>query len=387
MSKTRPVTPVKVVSTSLSVTGDENTDVVGSPLKDDCDVEELCISPVNIHSYNAWSDLEENYTGLLHDDALDLLNEIHEIDSVNYDNGSIWVLVQGDDCDRTLLLELEAGKAWFNRGVVRLSAMCQLQSININSLIEQNRQMIRSTTKTEIQVDTSYTFYNNTTLSFRHTSENELKKSDFLHSNDCTLRQIFNVKDASNDTSEFLNQIYMLNELFEKIVQFKEDYDDDEGKEPEYRQSSGLDMEIINNRIIKILSAFPEPQPTVEIDRKSLLETALDKAKERQLEDSTDQLFDILKYCGSLRDLKNALQLIFQTSVKCNVVNMPSANTKLGELIRDVSERRIALPVLTGSQALELLLEIGLEKAIRDYDYIFEESRICSASDLKIIKK
>lgn len=365
-------------------TVDDST-IVGSPLKDDCNVEDLCIFPVIIQSYNPWTDVEENYTGLSHEDALALLNEMHENDSVKNDNGSIWVLALGDDQDRTLLLELEAGKAWFNRGVVSLNGICQFKDINVNRLIEENRRMVRSTTNIDIQVDTSYTFYNNTTLCFRHSSENELKNSNFLHNNDCTLRQIFNFKDTSKDTTDLLNQIYMLNELCEVIVQFKEDYGD-EG-EPEYHRSGGIDMEIVNNRIIKILSAFPEPQVNVEIDRKSVLETALDKAKERQLEDSTDQLWEILKYCSSLKDLKSALNLIFQTSVKCNVVNMPSSNTKLGELIRDVSERRIALPVLTGSQPLELLLEIGLEKAIRDYDYIFEESRICSASDLKVNKK
>lgn len=62
---------------------------------------------------------------------------------------------------------------------------------------------------------------------------------------------------------------------------------------------------------------------------------------------------------------------------------MPPATTKLGELIRDISERRIAIPHLTGSQPLELLLEIGVEKIMRDYEFIFVESQICGASALK----
>lgn len=66
---------------------------------------------------------------------------------------------------------------------------------------------------------------------------------------------------------------------------------------------------------------------------------------------------------------------------------MPTQSTKLGELIRDVSERRIAIPHLSGSQPLELLLEIGIEKITRDYEYIFVESQICGASDLKFQKK
>ncbi|XP_063705685.1 protein zwilch [Culicoides brevitarsis] len=385
-----PCSPIKVEKSSLTPinnTKDDST-VVGSPLRDDCDVEELCVSPVNLVAYNPWSEIEENYTGISHEEALELLNELHSSNVTINDNGSVWILVKADDIDRTFLLELEIKNGFFSRGVVSLNGIRSLQDIDVMKLIEQNRKMVRDAINTEIRVDTSYTFYNNTTLSFRHSSENELKSSSsFLHNNECTIRQIFNLKEATQDTSEFLNQIFMLNELFELIVQFKEEYGDEDFKEPEYRKSSGVDMEIVNNQIVKILSAFPEKLQNVEIDRKSLLEAVLSKANQRQLEDSTDQLFDILKFCGSLRDLKSAFQLIFQTSLKCNVVNMPSANTKLGELIRDVSERRIAVPVLTGSQPLELLLEIGLEKAIRDYDYIFEESRICSASDLKIVKK
>lgn len=371
---------------SSNISGDES-EILGSPLKDDCNVEELCVSPVNIHSFNAWTENEENYMGLPYNEALELVNELHEKNPAPNDNGSVWVLVQGDDPGCTFLIEIEVEKGTFTRGTVLFLGIRTSKEIETNHFITENKQLCRSSIKREIQVDTSYTFYNNTTLSFRETGENELKNSDFMHKNEFTLHQIFNLKDVTRDTRDFLNQIFMLNELFNVIVQFKEDFGDKEHSEPEYRRSGGIDMDIVRSRILKILTAFPEPHTKVDIDRKSLLETALDKAKERQLDDSTDQLWEILKYCGSMRDLKNALQLIFQTSVKCNIVNMPSANTKLGELIRDLAEKRHAFPVLTGSEPLELLLEIGLEKTMRDYNFIFEESRICSANDLKIIKK
>lgn len=52
-----------------------------------------------------------------------------------------------------------------------------------------------------------------------------------------------------------------------------------------------------------------------------------------------------------------------------------------------MSERRLAIPCLTGSEPLELLLEIGLEKLTKDYEYIFSESKICSVDDLGINKR
>lgn len=61
---------------------------------------------------------------------------------------------------------------------------------------------------------------------------------------------------------------------------------------------------------------------------------------------------------------------------------MPTNKNHLAEIIRKLSQQQLAVPCLSGAEPLELLLEIGLEKATKDYEYIFTESRICSAKDL-----
>lgn len=66
---------------------------------------------------------------------------------------------------------------------------------------------------------------------------------------------------------------------------------------------------------------------------------------------------------------------------------MPSNQSRLAHLIRDVSDHRIAIPRLNDSEPLELLLEIGLEKVNKDYEYIFVESKVCSADELRADKK
>lgn len=63
--------------------------------------------------------------------------------------------------------------------------------------------------------------------------------------------------------------------------------------------------------------------------------------------------------------------------------NMPTNNNRLANWIRDLAEKRMAIPQLNGSEPLELLLEIGIEKVAKDYDFIFTESKICSAENLK----
>lgn len=66
---------------------------------------------------------------------------------------------------------------------------------------------------------------------------------------------------------------------------------------------------------------------------------------------------------------------------------MPSSQSRLAQLIRDVSDHRIAIPRLSGSEPLELLLEIGLEKMNKNYEFIFMESKLCTADELRADKR
>lgn len=66
---------------------------------------------------------------------------------------------------------------------------------------------------------------------------------------------------------------------------------------------------------------------------------------------------------------------------------MPTNKTRLAYLIREVSKERIAIPRLNGSEPLELLIEIGLEKLSKDYEYIFSESKLCPGEALRTDKR
>lgn len=373
----------------LEVESNNDVTPVGSPLRDDCDISQLVISPFKMVTFNPWDDAEECYNGIPIKEAQKILQGILDQNVMKNDRGSVCILTDGNDHKKTLFLELESETSWFTRGVTTLKGIGTLKDLNMAKLLEEQEILIRNPIKIDVQTEIYYTFYNRTTLKFTHSGENEIKPSSFLQNNRCTLYQIFNIKDNSSIASEFLSQIFMLNELFEDIVRFKEDYNEESGskQEPDYKRSSGIDMELLNRQVMKILCSVPEFQTTVETDRKSLLEESIDKAKQRQLSDTTDQLWAILQYCGSFKDLKAALTAIFQISAKYNVINMPKSDTKLGELIRDIAEHRIAIPVLIGSQPLELLLEIGMEKIFHDYEYIFQESRLYGGSDLKVNRK
>lgn len=62
---------------------------------------------------------------------------------------------------------------------------------------------------------------------------------------------------------------------------------------------------------------------------------------------------------------------------------MPTNKNRLAEIISNLANGRLAMPCLSGAEPLELLLEIGLEKVYKDYEYIFTESKLCSTNLLK----
>lgn len=60
----------------------------------------------------------------------------------------------------------------------------------------------------------------------------------------------------------------------------------------------------------------------------------------------------------------------------CFSQNIPTNNSRLAEIIREVSQGRLAKPCLSGTEPLELLLEIGLEKQFKDYHHIFSKCNL-----------
>ncbi|KAH8375412.1 hypothetical protein KR009_006049, partial [Drosophila setifemur] len=78
-----------------------------------------------------------------------------------------------------------------------------------------------------------------------------------------------------------------------------------------------------------------------------------------------------------------AFNMLFQCAARCNIVNTPTNKNRLAEIITELANRRLAMPCLSGAEPLELLLEIGVEKVYKDYEFIYTESKLCSTNLLK----
>lgn len=120
-----------------------------------------------------------------------------------------------------------------------------------------------------------------------------------------------------------------------------------------------------------------------EVPMDAGLESVIKRARCRPLTEITDQLWDLLKFTSSYADLKKVITFIFQIASRSNIVNIPTNKNRLGELIRELCQQRLAIPHLVGTEPLELLLEIGIEKLMKDFEFIFGESHICKLSDVK----
>lgn len=372
--KGNPLSPVRFLKPK------DDSDIQGSPLKDDCDVKGLSSPVTGLQIFNPWEEVS-GFGGIDIEKARSLLNKLTEDKVMQHDKGSVWVLCDAHDFEQTLLLQLEATPDWRTRGIVVSRGRSHL--ITVHELLKRHQRMIKNASEPGIAVNTFYSFNNYTTLKISDAGPQSI---NFFQDSTITLYQTFNIQEHKSVALDFFGQICLLNNIFGIIVKYRDEFDED-SDDPEYCGVADVTLDFIVQQVRTIFLSIPEATAAPQVDTEyvqSLLERTVKQAKGRQLTSTTDQVWDVLKLCGSFKDLKAALQSIFVLAAKSNIVNLPPTTTKLGELIHDIAKQRIAIPHLTGTQPLELLLEIGIEKITRDFEFIFTEAQVCSASELKV---
>lgn len=358
---------------------ENDSDIVGSPLRDDCEVKNMGSPVLSLRVFDPWEEVN-NYTGFKVETARDILNHLINNQEMKDDCGSVWILCNGTDYAKTLFLELEADAGWWTRGVVVSRGRSEM--LDLLTLVKKHQAMIRHASNPTVIVDSFFTFNNYTVLRISNDKTHNL---NFFQDTTITLYQTFNLQEHRSLAIDLFPQVFLLNTIYETIVRYREDYDEDSG-DPEYHGVEGVTTAMITDEISKIFMSIPEQNVVVEDNEENVrspLENAVLKANKRQLINVTDQLWEILKLCHTFRDLKSALNTIFLMAAKSNIINLPSKSSKLGELIHDIGQQRIAIPQLIGCQPLELLLEIGIEKVTHDFEFIFSSACICQSAELK----
>ncbi|XP_058816122.1 protein zwilch [Topomyia yanbarensis] len=363
-------------SSKTSNTSEQNLDLTGSPLKDDVKLENLNLSDeqgIAICLENPWLEREECYAPIPAEKAREILQDV--LSSNVSGCGHLWALCDGHDMDKTVLLQVELnGARKFVRGAVTLLGCFPEERISMVKLQRAHETRVQVPTKDlETNIELWFKIQSHISIKLHWISHAEQPSFCINKKSDILLQQRIRVDDTQSVAEYFWSQLHLLDSIKEKILHIRSK--NLMTLENELFAGS-LDVGLIKEKVHKILTEFCLMEST---DYKlTEIGSIVERVKNRTAADVTDRLWSVLKYCSDYDDLKDVLTYIFKAAAKSNLANIPSNNNRLAQLIKSIAQGRLAIPMLTGAEPLELLLEIGLEKILNDYQIIFHESKICN---------
>ncbi|XP_031631660.1 protein zwilch [Contarinia nasturtii] len=385
-------TPQKIKKIKSPTYTDESymLDLTGSPLKDSCQYDLLNDSLGDeLVKKNAWKDEDERFHPIPMCEAQSYFIKILS-ESPKESTPKCWAICSSND-DKTMLLSTQRKENKWCRGILTFNGVINFEPINLMELQKQHvNYVVKQYGPIEGMVDNYYRLGNDAMLQVSRPVNGSTTQSilnDEKTASKMVLHQSIQVNNLQSIAKKFWIQLDILNNIKQTIVSYKET------KDPECLTFKGhSDIAEIKQEIYDMLTQPISIGLTDEDDvNNHKPNTSIDKIVEnasvRESGELTDALWDVLRGCSSYNALKEAIEYIFTSAAKINVVNMPSNQSRLAHLIRDVSDHRIAIPRLNGTEPLELLLEIGMEKLNKDYEYIFVEGKLCSAEDLRVDKK
>ncbi|XP_055536065.1 protein zwilch [Wyeomyia smithii] len=369
-----------------STSSQPDLDLTGSPLKDDVKLDDLNLSDepgAVIYLENPWLDKEECYVPIPVEKATAIFQEV--LNSDYSGSGQLWALCDARDMDQTMLLQivLKRGARNFIRGVVRLLGCFADDTLSMVRFqkVHETRTRAGSEKKLETNIELWYKIQSHISVKLYWTNYSEQPSFCINKKADIWLQQTIRIDDTQSVAEYFWSQLHLLETIKEKIIQIRS-----EGRlNLENDTFAGaLDIDLIKEKVHKILTEFCMMEST---DYKLVqIGSVVERVKNRTAADVTDRLWSVLKYCSGYDDLREVLTFIFKAASKSNLANIPSNNNRLAQLIKSIAQGRLAIPMLSGAEPLELLLEIGLEKIFNDYQIIFHESKICNLDLAKVGK-
>ncbi|ALC48037.1 zwilch [Drosophila busckii] len=311
-------------------------DLTGSPLKDDCLVEAIGDISLDLQlvDRNPWKRDEEYHRGENPDilRAIICSEQFQQMEAL----GSVWFLCDGSDFSQTQLLQYEFNPTHFSRGVLSYAGVLPAYMLKSQSLVQQHAMTAGMELKTYIE--NCYQVNPHMMLRCSWSTPSPLPALTELRSCTVLLNSTFRVGDCSSLTEDFMNQLRILVYIREDIISFHNDEQSGVNRDPIYRCGSGIDINELRESITKTMT---------------------------EVSGFNEGYVDAHANC----DIEE---------------NTPTNKNRLAEIITNLANSRLAMPCLSGAEPLELLLEIGLEKIYKDYEFIFTESKLCSLKELHV---
>ena len=372
--------------------GDEKNpllNLTGSPLKDDEDINELLRTSIVTQVFFAkpWNNVEETYTPIDISLAREIIMNLSAQNFPKESCGTIFILCLDEVApvnNATFLLSYTIKAGQNIRSLGNYHGIVKQEDKSIESLMKRHF-LIAPNTRLNSQMESFFEITPDVSLKFVNNMTGQTPSINHIDaSSEVVLYQKLAVGKSHVLCEDFWIQIQLLNMIKLDILNFKNASHDGTFIDPAYNYgSSDMTFENLQEKVNGILSEVIVIKEENDGIVDTGLESVIKRVRHRTLTEISDQLWDILKFTSSYTDLKKILTFIFQIVSRSNIVNIPINNNRLSELIRELSQQRLAIPHLIGTEPLELLLEIGIEKLFKDYEFILNESRICKLSDMK----
>lgn len=373
-----------------------SANLTGSPLQDDIDIHDIINSTIATKVFlpKPWDDIEETYTPINIKRAREIFLDLQNNQSFPEETkGWIYILCSDESAPLNSTPFLLSGCICSNkfvRGLGQYHGVVKHEKKSMDQLLKRHYSVIPPNTKLNTQMESYFNITQDVSLKFVNTTS--VMKPPINHideSSKVVLHQVVEIGKSHVLCEDFWSQIQLLNMIKLDIISLKNNSCDGTMSEPSYNfGDSELTFEKLQGKVNQILTEVNvdfsvmnegNGEGIVEIG----LEAVIKRARHRPLTEVSDSLWDLLKFTSSYSDLKKIFNFIFQIASRSNIVNIPMNNNRLSEVIRELTQQRLAIPHLVGTEPLELLLEIGVEKLMKDYDYILAESKICKLSDMK----
>lgn len=368
----------------------ESLNLTGSPLKDDYSIENLLSQSIadKILFSKPWHDIEEMYTPVDINKAREIIVNVSNEEALNQDSrGWIFILCSDESeppSNRTFLLSYYLKQDMNIRGSAKYLGTIKHEDKSMDNLMKRHFSFIASNTRLYTNMESTFQITPDVSLKFMNASSALNPCIDHIDgTSEVVLYQQVEIGKSHILCEDFWIQINLLNKIKQEIVSYKNSSIDGTSPEPNYNYGSAdMTYENLQEKVNRILSEVNTAIEGTDATVDTGLEAVIKRTRNRHLSEISDLLWDLLKHTSSYNDLKKIIKFIFHISSRSNIVNLPTSNNRLSELIRELSQQRLAIPHLIGTEPLELLLEIGIEKLMKDFEFILSESKICQLSTM-----
>ncbi|XP_043271592.1 protein zwilch homolog [Venturia canescens] len=410
----------KITDESLEVT---NHDVTGSPLKHSFGEESFNFTILS--TKRNWAKDEENYMPLSRLRANTILNLCLECHNAKW-SMPVFVLCDGSDKESTVLLGTFRESEWFSTMKVCVKGLVGSSEVHNSSSLMEEHLKLSSASEHEVIVvaSSTYEFFGTNKNSVDWTENEKTNFEGYLGlelswntlsflpptriiSNHLVAEVAVGWKDSP--LSDLWNQLLLLNEYLMILdtyqkknlssrysvmpLMFPQSFSTPYIKKSEHllenlnRLLSG-DTDYENDDDDDDHSVRKDKRPfntAAGFDDDALLRNNLNELSSRQNLDFTDHLWRLCIGASDYAQMTDCLHTVFEEIV--NNHYKPQINglqpTRLANLINDLTSQNATVPSLAGSLPLELVIDMGMEKMIRDYKYLLLSGNLADLHNMR----